>query len=110
MSETKRGLVAVIFISRRNQQDEHGYSAAALAMVEEAARQPGYAGIDSVRDENGFGITISYWQDEASAVAWRNHAGHSAIRDQGRASWYSEYEVMVAQITRDYRWRSDTDG
>lgn len=108
MGETKRGQVAVIFVSRRNGRDEHGYTAAALAMAEEAARQPGYVGINSVRDDTGYGITISYWQNEAAAIAWRNHAGHSAIRDQGRASWYEYYEVIVATVTRDYAWPANS--
>ena len=104
MAETKRGLCAVIFISRRNGQDDAGYEAAAAAMADEAARQPGYAGIESVRDPAGRGITISYWQDESAALAWREHAGHSAIRDQGRANWYDSYEVVVAEVRRSYRW------
>jgi heme-degrading monooxygenase HmoA len=104
MGETKRGLVAVIFVSQRNSRDEHGYTAAALAMAEEAARQPGYAGVHSVRDEGGRGITISYWEDEASALAWRSHAGHSAIRDKGRELWYDHYEVIVTEVARAYRW------
>jgi heme-degrading monooxygenase HmoA len=107
MGETKRGLCAVIFISRRSDRDESGYAAAAAAMGAEAARQPGFVGIDSVRDAAGHGITISYWQDEASALAWRAHAGHSAIRDQGRASWYEHYEVIVAELTRNYSWQAE---
>ncbi len=104
MTETKRGLVAVIFISQRNGRNEHDYAAAAMAMAEEASRQPGYAGIDSVRDDQGYGITISYWQDEASAIAWRGHAEHKAIRDRGRAEWYEYYETVVTTVTRAYRW------
>lgn len=106
MAETKRGLCAVIFISRRNGKDETGYAAAAAAMDAEASRQPGYVGIESVRDADGRGITISYWEDEAAALAWRNHAGHSVIRDQGRSSWYEDYEVIVTQVTRSYRWKA----
>ena len=104
MDGTKRGAVAVIFSNRRNDRDDAGYHSAAAAMAEEAARQPGYVGIDSVRAADGHGITISYWADEASALAWRDHAGHAAIRDQGRADWYDSYEVVVATVTRDYRW------
>lgn len=107
MTETKRGLCAVIFISRRNGRDEEGYAAAAEAMGAEAARQPGYAGIDSVRNADGHGITISYWKDEASAAAWRNHAAHSAIRDKGRALWYDHYELIVAEVTRSYSWKAE---
>lgn len=98
------GAIAVIFLNRRNAADPDGYGAAAVAMAEEAARQPGYLGIDSVRDETGTGITVSWWADEAAARAWRDHAGHSAVRAQGRATWYDHYEVIVAEVTRSYAW------
>lgn len=104
MEETKRSGIAVIFKSLRTPHDDAGYAAAAEAMDAEARRQPGYLGIDSVRDAAGHGITISYWADEAAALAWRNHAGHTAIRAQGRADWYESYEVIVAEIGRSYRW------
>lgn len=71
----------------------------------EAARQPGYLGIDSVRDATGQGITVSYWTDDATARAWRDdHAGHGAIRARGRALWYDEYRTVVATVIRDYAW------
>ena len=60
--------------------------------------------MESMRAADGNGVTISYWRDEAAAVAWRKHAVHSAIREQGRATWYDRYEVLVTEITRDYRW------
>ena len=105
MDGTKRGAVAVIFKSRRNGRDDAGYAAAAAAMDAEAARQPGYLGIDSVRDATGEGITVSYWADDAAAQAWKAHTGHAAIRAQGRADWYDSYEVIVARIEREYRWQ-----
>ena len=104
MDKTKRGVCAVIFISRRNGEDPQGYEIAAEAMAIEAARQPGYIGIDSVRDPHGEGITVSYWRDEAAAAAWRAHGEHSLIRAAGRAHWYDRYEVEVADVTRGYSW------
>lgn len=104
MNKTKRGTCAVIFISRRNAADPQGYEKASEDMAAEAARQPGYVGIDSVRDASGEGITVSYWADEAAAMAWRAHAGHSLIRAQGRTDWYDRYEVVVADVSRGYSW------
>lgn len=99
-----KGAVAVIFLSRRNDKDPEGYEAAADAMVAEASAQPGYLGIDSVRDASGEGITISWWADEASARGWRAHAGHRVIQQQGRDDWYDRYEVIVAEVARSYDW------
>lgn len=105
MESLPPGAVAVIFVSRRTAQDEAGYQAAATAMADEAARQPGYLGVHSVRAADGGGITISYWRDEAAAIAWRRHAGHGAVRAQGRATWYDHYHLIVAEVRRESEWR-----
>ncbi|MEG3147806.1 antibiotic biosynthesis monooxygenase [Sphingomonas sp. RT2P30] len=104
MHDERNGQIVVIFVSERTDADDDGYAAAADAMVALAAVQPGYCGHDSVRGADGVGITLSYWADEASALAWKNHPEHKAIRDAGRARWYRRYEVVVAGVTRDYRW------
>ena len=104
MHDDRCGAVAVIFLSTRSGDDADGYAQAAAAMDALAARQPGYRGVDSARGEDGFGITVSYWADEAAAQAWRDHPEHEAIRGRGRAIWYADYRVGVARITRSYAW------
>lgn len=97
--------VAVIFCARRTGSGEDAYQAAATAMDQLAAQQPGYLGQDHARAADGSGITVSYWRDDASARAWRDHPDHAAIRDRGRAQWYSEYSLHVARIERGYDWQ-----
>lgn len=92
---------AVIFTSRRT-AGENGYSDASDAMVELAARQPGFLGIESVRDADGFGITVSYWDSEDAIAQWRRDAEHAATREHGRNLWYAHYEVRVARVERAY--------
>jgi heme-degrading monooxygenase HmoA len=107
MTTHAKGTVAVIFVAQRTEHDEEGYQIAAARMVALAAMQPGFAGIDSVRGEDGLGITVSYWQDDEAAKAWRDNAEHSVIRDTGRGRWYTDYSLHVAEITRSYDWRQD---
>ena len=104
MSVDRSGQTAVIFTSRRTAEDDAGYAQAADAMDRLAAEQPGYRGIDSARGPDGFGITVSWWANEASAIAWREHPLHARIREDGRARWYRDYEVAVAHVGRSYRW------
>jgi len=104
MNGARIGQVAVIFLSTRTAADDAGYAAAAEAMDRLAAAQPGYCGIESARGADGFGITVSFWADDASARAWRDNAEHKAIRDAGRAIWYQDYEIAVADIHRSYSW------
>ena len=105
MLHDRTGVVAVIFRSTRNGEDEAGYAAAAEAMERLAATQPGYRGIDSARGPDGIGITVSYWADEAVALAWRDHPEHTSIRKLGRERWYDDYRIDVARVERGYAWR-----
>ena len=102
----RTGEIAVIFASTRTAHDDEGYAEAARAMDELAARQPGYRGVDSARGSDGFGMTVSWWADEAAAIAWREHPIHATIRAQGRERWYTSYDVAVAGVTRSYAWRA----
>ena len=94
--------VAVIFSSQRTQAGAAEYDATATAMEALAAAQPGYLGIESARDPDGFGITISYWATAADAQAWKRVAEHRVAQERGRDEWYASYRVRVADVTRDY--------
>ncbi|RDE05025.1 antibiotic biosynthesis monooxygenase family protein [Sphingomonas aracearum] len=104
MGEDRHGQTAIVFTSARTADDEEGYSRAARAMEALAAEQPGFRGMESARGADGIGITVSYWANEESAVAWRAHADHRAIREQGRERWYDWYRVTVARVERGYSW------
>ena len=104
MNDDRTGQIAVVFVSIRNDADAAGYGEAAMAMDALAAAQPGYRGVDSAREAGGVGITVSYWADDAAAIAWRDHPEHTAIRERGRALWYDRYRVTVARVERDYDW------
>ena len=99
---------AVIFTSVRTPGD-NGYSERADEMDKLAADQPGFLGMDSVRDADGFGVTVSYWRDEDSVKNWREHAAHAVTRDEGRDRWYESFTVHVAKVERAYAFvRPDT--
>ncbi len=104
MHQPRTGEIAVIFASHRTDVDSAGYAEASAAMAALAARQPGYRGVEAARGDDGFGITISYWADDAAAIAWRDHPDHAAIRELGRATWYDRYSVAVARVERTYGW------
>ncbi|MDH1441831.1 antibiotic biosynthesis monooxygenase [Pseudomonas sp. GD03721] len=90
----------VIFTSLRTEVDA-GYAEAAQRMLELAAQQPGFLGVESARSD-GLGITLSCWQSEEAIRAWREHAEHSAVREQGRADWYAAFATRVAKVERAY--------
>jgi len=93
---------AVIFTSQRTASDD-GYEAMAQAMYELALKRPGCLGAESTRGEEGLGITVAYFVDEASIRAWQQNARHLVAQRLGKERWYSHYEVRVAKVERAYR-------
>ncbi len=93
--------LAVIFTSQRNEGDG-GYAAMAETMMELASGRDGFLGAESARDESGFGITTSYWRDEASIAAWKAEARHLEAQRLGKLRWYEHYELRVARVERAY--------
>lgn len=94
---------AVIFASQRSAEDSlGGYAAMAERMVELAAQQPGYLGIESVRDADGFGITVSYWESVEAISAWKANAEHRVAQENGQRFWYRHYELRIAKVERAY--------
>ena len=91
---------AVIFTSTRSPGD-NGYTQMLQRMEDLAAEQPGYLGIESVKDGLA-GITVSYWRDESDAAAWKQVAEHLVAQQRGQQVWYDDYRVRVATVGRDY--------
>ena len=92
---------AVIFTSQRTEGDR-GYGHMAERMVELAAKQPGFLGVESVRGPDGFGITVSYWSSEEAIVAWKAHLEHKPAQEAGKRVWYADYQLRVARVEREY--------
>jgi heme-degrading monooxygenase HmoA len=92
---------AVIFTSQRS-DGERGYGEMAQRMVEVAAKQPGFLGVESVRGADGFGITVSYWANEEAIAAWKAHWEHKPAQEAGKRVWYADYQLRIAKVERAY--------
>ncbi|MFV2052863.1 antibiotic biosynthesis monooxygenase family protein [Aliiroseovarius sp. YM-037] len=92
---------AVIFTAQRTAGDS-GYGAMADKMMELAEEQPGYIGVETTRDADGLGITVSYWADEEALIAWKKVSEHLLAQKLGKFRWYSHYTLRVAKVERGY--------
>ena len=92
---------AVIFSSQRTEGDQ-GYGAMADRMVELAARQPGFLGLESTRDAGGFGITVAYFDTLENIAAWKAQAEHREAQRLGHEKWYAHFELRIAKVERAY--------
>ena len=90
---------AVIFTSHRTDGD-NGYVDMATKMVELAAQQPGYLGIESARED--LSINVSYWSDLESIKNWKANIEHKQAQKSGHEKWYSSFKVRISKVERDY--------
>ncbi len=77
---------AVIFTSQRTPVDA-GYSAMAERMVEAAARQPGFLGIESCRSPEGMGGREGLDTLRNGFVGVHGEQGHGYRRPEGRGAF-----------------------
>lgn len=94
-------MFVVIFRAKVHKFDEE-YSRVAARMRDIAMRQFGCLEFHAVA-EGEHEVALSYWPDEKSIRAWRNHPEHVLAQQAGRDRWYESYSVQVAEITREYR-------
>ena len=99
---------AVIFTAQRSLSGDDIYDMTADRMVWLAQRQPGFLGVESVRGDDGIGITVSYWVDRQAIASWRQHAEHLAAQALGRQEFYDWYRIRVAEVMSERSFIADT--
>ncbi|MFJ4205456.1 hypothetical protein ACIP2Y_38275 [Streptomyces sviceus] len=52
---------------------------------------------------------MSYWRDEDSSAAWRDHAEHTLSRAYGREHRYASFSLHVAKVERAYGFTRPAD-
>ena len=92
---------AVIFTSRLSHNDS-GYEATGNMLAKLAESQPGYLGMETTRGHDRLGITVSYWEDKTSILAWKGDVKHIMAQKTGIDKWYEHYELRVAKVERAY--------
>ena len=74
------------------------YEITADRMVTLAQQQPGFLGVESVRGDDGIGLTVSYWTDRDAIAQCHGHAEHMAAQAMGRQEFYDWYRMRIAKV------------
>ncbi len=90
---------ACIFTNQRTDSGADIYEMMAAEMVALAASQPGFLGVESVRDAGGLGITVSYWSSLEALHGWGLQAAHKKVQEMGRAEFYSWFQLRIAEVS-----------
>lgn len=91
---------AVIFTSTLR-PDAPGYEQASRRMLEKVSALPGFLGVDSARNPDGKGITVSYWSSLDAIRAWGQDEEHRHIQVAGKKTWYSEWKLKIAEVMEE---------
>jgi heme-degrading monooxygenase HmoA len=90
---------AIIFTSIRSNIDD-GYSEMSSKMLELAKKQPGFLGVESVREK--LGVSVSYWKDLSAVRKWKENTDHLLAQKIGREKWYLSYKTRITKVENDY--------
>lgn len=96
---------AVIFTSQRTGEDGEGYAKMAEMMDELAQKQPGFLRVESARNAEGKGITVSYWESLEAIQAWKDNSKHLVAQQFGKEKWYMQYNVEICTVIKDYSFK-----
>ncbi len=102
MTDNFKPYYAVIFTSTKNDV-ENNYSEIASKMVELAATQKGFLGVESARNE--IGITVSYWENLEDISNWKNNAEHLIAQQLGKEIFYQSYTIRICKVEKEYSFK-----
>jgi heme-degrading monooxygenase HmoA len=102
MNESFKPYYAVIFTSTKVEA-ENNYADVANNMVELAAMQQGFIGVESARNE--IGITVSYWESLEAIKNWKNNAQHLIAQQLGKDVFYQSYITRICKVEREYSFQ-----
>jgi heme-degrading monooxygenase HmoA len=97
-------MVVVVFRSRLTAEAGDDYSEMAAEMLATAQEMPGFVEFKSFKSDDGERVSLVYWQDHETMAAWRNHPRHRIAQSNGRAKWYAEFRLEVADIVRETKF------
>ncbi len=86
----------VVFVSQRKTEDL-GYEAMAQRLEQEVRSIPGFLRLESVRDESGKGITLSYWENLEGIRLWKEYGLHRQAKSQA-SQWYTQSQVEIYEV------------
>jgi len=97
-------MFAVVFEVKLAPGGEAAYLKVAEKISAMLLKQDGFISIERFRsiNEEGKGLSLSFWESEAAIDNWRNQLPHRDGQQKGKDELFSEYRVRVAQVMRDY--------
>lgn len=97
-------MIAVIFEVHPTEGRKNDYLDIAAQMRPMVEQVEGFISVErfqSLTDPNKV-LSLSFFQDEAAIVRWRNVAAHRNAQAKGRSGVFDDYRLRIANVVRDY--------
>ncbi|MGC6518083.1 MAG: antibiotic biosynthesis monooxygenase family protein [Candidatus Puniceispirillaceae bacterium] len=107
MKDWPKPYYAAIFTNQRSDIGDDLYPVISEQMVELAKQQPGFLGLESVRADDGIGITVSYWESRQSIADWGRNGEHVIAKQRGRQEFYLWYQLRIAKVEETRSFSAD---
>lgn len=97
-------MIAVIFEANSHRDKQARYLDIASELRPLLEQIDGFIAIERFQSlsEPGKILSLSWWRDEESVLAWKKNVFHQEAQAEGRASIFSYYRIRVARVLRDY--------
>ena len=97
-------MVVVIFEAIPADGQWENYLTIAEQLKAELTKIEGFISIERFQSiaDKGKVLSLSFWENEDSVIAWRNMELHREAQQAGRSSIFADYHLRVADVKRDY--------
>ena len=101
--ESKERIV-VLFEVKPKKEGKEEYLKLAAALKTELAKMSGFIRVERFAslNEEGKLLSLSVWENEDAAAAWRNQLNHRGSQKKGHDALFERYHISVASIIREY--------
>lgn len=101
--ESKEHIV-VLFEVKPKKEGKEEYLKLAAALKTELAKMSGFIRVERFAslNEEGKLLSLSVWENEDAAAAWRNQLNHRGSQKKGHDALFERYHISVASIIREY--------
>ncbi|MCL4150253.1 UNVERIFIED_CONTAM: hypothetical protein GTU68_037914 [Idotea baltica] len=62
-------------------------------MIELAQTMRSNLGLESKRNDQGYGVTVSYWESAEDVRLWKSNEDRRNSREKGKGIWNEPYAV-----------------
>ena len=102
--QESKGPIVVLFEVKPKAEGKEEYLKLAAALKAELAKMPGFIRVERFAslNEEGKLLSLSVWENEEAAAAWRNQINHRGSQKKGHDALFEHYHISVATIIREY--------